>query len=349
MSGSSLDGVDLACCKFERVNQSWNFQIICAETISYPEMWRARLLGLPKQPMEVYPKMHSFYGRYLGQLVKSFIEKHQLIVDFVASHGHTIFHNPTDGYTAQIGDGAAISATCGLPVVSDFRTMDVGLGGQGAPLVPIGDKLLFSQYNACLNLGGFSNISIINQNHSKAWDIGPCNIVLNAVAESLGFEFDFNGEIAAKGSVRTDLLEELNSLPFYSQVGAKSLGREWVNQNFWPTVQKFQGTADQDLLATFTEHIAIQIAKTLNHYELKHVMATGGGALNQFLIQTIQTKTACKLLIPSIELVQFKEALIFALLGLLRICNEDNVLSSVTGSKQNHCAGALYGKFNTLI
>ena len=350
MSGSSMDGVDLAYCTFTKKENKWLFQINCAETVPYTEVWKARLLSLPQQSMEVYPKTHAFYGRYLGKLVNEFMAKHKVKPDLVASHGHTIFHDPNVGYTAQIGDGAAISAECSLPVVADFRTMDVALGGQGAPLVPIGDRILFSEYNACLNLGGISNLSFFTQNQSKAWDISVCNMVLNTVAEAMGFAYDDNGKIAAAGSVQTELLTALNALPFYTQEGAKSLGREWVNREFWPVVQGFQGIADQDLLATFVEHISFQIALALNqHLQGKEILVTGGGALNGYLMQKLQEKTHAKLLIPSIELVQYKEALIFALLGLLRICNEDNVLSSVTGSKQNHCGGALYGNFNTLI
>lgn len=349
MSGSSMDGVDIACCEFEYLAEKWDWKIIAATTIPYTEQWRVRLAYLNQQTAENFHKTHVFYGHYLGMLVKDFLAAHKLVVDFVASHGHTIFHRPELGYTAQIGDGAALSAICGLPVVSDFRSMDLALRGQGAPLVPVGDVLLFGDYDACLNLGGISNISYQKDGKLIAYDISPCNIVLNRVARWLGMPYDAEGQLASSAEVDPDLLGELSELPYYSYQGAKSLGREWINEEFWPIVKMYADVSEAEKMATLNLHIAKQIANVVNKLGLNRVLVTGGGAFNKTLLTNLGSNSKAIFDVPQAELVNFKEALIFAFLGVLRIRNQENVLSSVTGSKQNHVAGALYGNFNSLI
>lgn len=349
MSGSSMDGVDIACCEFEYKAAAWQWNILQAETIPYSEQWRVRLAYLNQQSAENYHKTHVFYGHYLGQLVNNFLHQHALQADFVASHGHTIFHRPELGYTAQIGDGAALSAICGLPVVSDFRSMDLALRGQGAPLVPVGDKLLFGQYDACLNLGGISNISYQEAGKLIAYDISPCNIVLNRVARWLGMPYDAEGQLAASATHDPDLLAELNELPYYSYQGAKSLGREWINEEFWPIVKMYSDVSEAEKMATLNLHIAQQIAAVVNKLGLNRVLVTGGGAFNKTLLDNLGSNSKSLFEVPATQLVNFKEALIFAFLGVLRINNQDNVYCSVTGSKHNHVAGALNGNFNSLI
>jgi anhydro-N-acetylmuramic acid kinase len=345
MSGTSLDGVDVLCAHFYFKNNGWQYQILSAKTYPYSEMWLARLQDLPQQSAQNYAKTHAFYGRYLGQLVQTFLQETGLEADFVSSHGHTIFHQPAAGFTSQIGDGAALSASCGLPVVCDFRSMDVALGGQGAPLVPMGDALLFNKYDACLNLGGFSNISFTRNKARLAFDISPCNLILNKVAQELGLAFDNKGILAQSALPNPALIAQLNALPYYTLSGPKSLGVEWLNQHFWPIIEADHTCSKTELLATFTQHIAMQVAQVLNQNAVQEVLVTGGGALNNFLVQQIQANTAAKVLIPEIELVQFKEALIFAFLGVLRMSNQYNILQEVTGSKQDHIGGALYGNF----
>lgn len=342
MSGTSMDGLDIAYCEFERVEDKWKYTIGPAETIKYNETWITRLTELHKQPMFVLPKTDMYYGKYIGQCIRSFITKHQLIVDFIASHGHTVFHNPAEGYTTQIGNGNAIYAETNIPTIFDFRSLDVMLGGQGAPLVPIGDELLFSEYDACLNLGGFANISFKQDGKRKAFDIGPCNILLNNVAQQADLEFDDKGAMAASGKVNTSLLEVLNALPFYQQFGAKSLGREWVEREIWPLVQPFEITLE-DLLATFTKHIAEQICKVLDQIDAKKVLVTGGGAFNDHLISLIVKNETRIVHIPNDNLVNYKEAMVFAFLGLLRKINQTNTLKEVTGSKQDSSGGVMVG------
>jgi anhydro-N-acetylmuramic acid kinase len=338
MSGTSLDGLDICFAKFEK-QDSWNFGILKAETIPYPKVWEEQLRNSIHLSAVELLELHSEYGFYLGKSVKNFIEKHQLEnIDVIASHGHTVFHQPQKKFTLQIGDGRAIKIETKLPVIYDFRSQDVLMGGNGAPLVPIGDELLFSQYDACLNLGGFSNISLKINDKRIAFDIAPVNIVLNKLAQKFNKNFDENGYLAKKGEINDELLSELNSLDFYQQSYPKSLGIEWCNENIFPL---FKNIETVDILATFTEHAAHQISKIFNENQLKNVLFTGGGTYNQYLIEKIKAKTSTEIIIPEKEIIEYKEALIFAFMGILRLNNEINVLSSATGSSQDHSSGII--------
>ncbi len=338
MSGTSLDGLDICFARFEK-QSSWNFEIIKAETLAYPAAWEEKLRDSIHLPAEQLLELHADYGFYLGQSVKDFIKKHQLQdIDLIASHGHTVFHQPQKKFTLQIGDGRAIKLETNLPVVYDFRSQDVLMGGNGAPLVPIGDELLFSQYDACLNLGGFSNISLKVNTQRIAFDIAPVNIVLNVLAKMMGKNFDQNGDLARTGNINTELLAQLNALPFYQQPYPKSLGVEWCNEHIFPLLENIEVP---DALATFTEHIAVQIANVFNNHQLKDVLFTGGGTYNRYLTEKIQSKTDAQTVIPGRQIIEYKEAMIFAFMGLLRINNEINVLSSATGSLYDHSSGVI--------
>lgn len=341
MSGTSLDGTDLAHCTFEETENGYIYHLGVCETIPYPEAWLNRLKTLPFATALEYAETHTAYGRYIGGLIKDFIGINTITADFAASHGHTIFHNPAKKYTSQIGEGAAIAAACGLPVVCDFRTGDVAAGGQGAPLVPIGDQLLFSHYDYCLNLGGFANISMHLNDKRIAWDISPANIILNHIAAQKGKPFDKNGEMAASGNIHTELLETLNSLGYYHMQPPKSLGREWIEREILPMLTQFN-VSPEDAACTFCEHIAVQIASCLINDSQKQMLITGGGAFNTYLVQRIAANTKVELVIPDHKTVNYKEALVFAFLGLLRMQGKSNCLSSVTGATHNISGGAVY-------
>jgi anhydro-N-acetylmuramic acid kinase len=338
MSGTSLDGLDICFARFEK-KEFWNFNILKAETIPYSKNWEEKLRSSIYLSAEELLELHSEYGFYLGKSVKNFIEKHQLEnVDLIASHGHTVFHQPQKKFTLQIGDGRAIKIENNLPVIYDFRSQDVLMSGNGAPLVPIGDELLFSQYDACLNLGGFSNISLKINNKRIAFDIAPVNIVLNKLVQKFDKSFDENGDLARTGKVDESLLNKLNSLDFYKQSHPKSLGIEWCNELIFP---QFENIETVNLLATFTEHVAQQISTVINEYQLKNILFTGGGTYNNYLIQKIKEKTTSEIIIPEKEIIDYKEALIFAFMGVLRFNNEINVLSSATGSSTDHSSGII--------
>jgi anhydro-N-acetylmuramic acid kinase len=344
MSGTSLDGVDLACCHFTK-DTGWKFEIKTAVTIEYSQLWKKKLASLHTQNAQTFANTHAEYGHYLGILAKDFIEKNKLKVDFISSHGHTIFHQPQHLFTSQIGDGAAISAECGLPVVSDFRTKDVAAGGQGAPLVPIGDKLLFSGYDYCLNLGGIANISFDLQKERIAFDICPCNMVLNHYAKNFGKEYDDEGKFAAQGKLNAELLADLNALPFYTIHSQKSLGRENIENDFFPLLNS-SGISDHDKLNTFCEHIAFQVSNVIRNCNQENanpkLLITGGGAFNTYLVSRIKELSGLSVVIPGAEIIQFKEALIFAFLGVLRWRGEVNCLKSVTGARADSVGGAIY-------
>ncbi|MFC0427144.1 anhydro-N-acetylmuramic acid kinase [Chryseobacterium scophthalmum] len=339
MSGTSLDGLDICFAKFWKENSYWKFEIIKAETIPYPKVLEEQLRNSIYLSSQDLLALHSEYGFYLGEITKDFITKNQLSdIDLIASHGHTVFHQPQRKFTLQIGDGRAIKSQTPIPVIYDFRSQDVLLGGNGAPLVPIGDELLFSDYNACLNLGGFSNISFKINEERIAFDIAPVNILLNKLVQEFGQDYDENGDLSRKGNINPQLLEQLNSLEFYALSHPKSLGIEWCNANVFPL---FSGIENLDVLATFTEHAAEQISKIFNIHQFNKVLFTGGGTYNQFLIEKIKSKTNTEIIIPEKQIIDFKEALIFAFMGVLRLNNETNVLASATGSSHNHSSGII--------
>lgn len=339
MSGTSLDGLDLALCRFSRSISVWKSEIIKATTLPYPNKLRISLNNAIHLPADELCKLDHEYGRYIGIESKKFLSANKLKADYIASHGHTIFHQPEHRFTLQIGNGHDIKINAGIPVVFDFRSMDVALGGQGAPLVPVGDEYLFSEYDFCLNLGGFSNISYKSGNQRVAFDICPVNMGLNYLAGKLGLDYDVDGNSGKSGKINYAILEKLNNLSYYRQNPPKSLGREWFIRNIQPVIESRAGTIDT--LRTFYEHVAIQISNVLNQNKGKNVLITGGGAKNIFLIGLLKEKTACEIVLPDTNLIDFKEALIFALMAYLKVHNIPNVFSSVTGCERDHCGGVL--------
>ena len=338
MSGTSLDGLDICYAKFQNIT-NWEFEILKTETIPYSPEWKNRLQNAILLSAEDLLALDKEYGFYLGEKTQEFISKNNITdLDFIASHGHTVFHQPQRKFTLQIGDGRAIKLTTKKPVIYDFRSQDVLMGGNGAPLVPIGDELLFSQYDACLNLGGFSNISLQKNHQRIAFDISPVNVVLNYFAEKLGKNYDENGDFAKNGAINFKILEQLNALTFYQKSAPKSLGVEFVNSKVFPLLKD---ETPENIIATFTEHIAEQIAKVFNDNQLKTVLVTGGGTFNTYLLEKIQEKSQTELIVPDENIINFKEALIFAFMGVLRLSNEVNVLCSATGSSENHSSGLL--------
>lgn len=342
MSGTSLDGLDIAYCEFLKENDRWTFEIKNAETVSYStelaqELAKSTLLDALQLSL-----LHKRLGRLMGQEVKRFCQEHHLKPDFVSSHGHTVFHQPQHGLTLQIGDGFELMVNSGLPVINDFRSLDVALGGQGAPLVPIGDQLLFQDYDYCLNLGGIANISFVKNRQRIAFDVCAANMVLNTLANLLGKPYDDEGSIARTGVKDEKLFERLNKLDFHQQAAPKSLGLEWVREYIFPLLDQ-SSTSIENKLCTFSHHIAYQIGQIDRHTK-GSMLVTGGGAYNQFLIELIQAELApaCKVAVPDHTTIQFKEALIFAFLGVLRMRGEVNTLASVTGASKDSSGGVLY-------
>lgn len=338
MSGTSLDGLDLAFVRFEK-KEKWSFEFLKCETIPYSDIWEDKLRNSIQLSAENLLELHSEYGFYLGKKVQQFILQNRITdIDVIASHGHTVFHQPSKKITTQIGEGRAIKIVTGIPVVYDFRTQDVLMGGNGAPLVPIGDELLFGSYDACLNIGGFSNISMNRNGNRIAFDISPVNIVINRLSQKLGFAFDKDGNIARNGNIHQEVLSELNDLDFYKIERPKSLGIEWCNREIFPKLEKL---STEDAISTFTIHAKQQISNVLQQYDIKNVLITGGGTYNQYLIELLKINAETEIIIPDNNLIEFKEALIFAFMGVLRLNNEINILSSATGSSHDHSSGVL--------
>jgi len=343
MSGTSLDGLDIAYCSFTHKKDKWKFSIIAADTVAYPNKWLKKLQCAPALSGLELLKLHNEYGTYLGEQVAGFIKKRKIKnIDFVSSHGHTIFHQPKEKFTFQLGNGAAIAVASKQTVINDFRSLDVALNGQGAPLVPIGDMLLFSEYQYCINLGGFANISFSKKGKCIAFDICPVNIALNYLAQTFGKEYDKNGAIAAKGKTDKNLLHKLNTLSFYKAAPPKSLGREWLENEFLPVLNKAT-CSNTDKLTTVVEHITMQIGKVFEGQAKGNILLTGGGAFNSYLIDQLRISLrGFNIIVPEENIVKYKEALVFAFLGVLRQREEVNCLSSVTGADRNNKGGTIW-------
>ena len=341
MSGTSLDGIDIAEINLTLSNdKSWSFEILNTITKPYSSLWREKLRESAFLLEEQLNSLDIEYTQYLSEVINGFISAHQIKnIDAVCSHGHTVIHQPDKGVTLQIGNLPILASLIRQNVVCDFRVQDVFLEGQGAPLVPIGDVLLFGKYDYCLNLGGFANISFDNSGSRIAFDICPVNIVLNRYAENLGYSYDDKGLIAASGVLDMALLAQLNKLPFYIEEAPKSLGVEWVREFVLPILDK-SSIAIEGKMRTITEHIAIQISNQIKIGT--NVLVTGGGVYNDFLMARVESLCHATFVLPSKELIEFKEALIFGLLGALKLKGAVNCLASVTGATRSHSSGKIY-------
>ncbi len=346
MSGTSLDGLDIAYCVFRTDGIKWEYEIRHAETLPYDQDWQKRLSTIMSVSSVELMKTHVELGKLHGNGVAEFMKKYSLNPDLIASHGHTVFHQPEKGFTLQISSGYEIMKSCRKKVVCDFRSLDITLGGQGAPLVPVGDKLLFADFDYCLNLGGISNISFDQQQTRIAYDIAPNNIVLNKLANELGHDYDPEGSIAKTGILRKDLLDTLNQLDYYSLPFPKSLGMEYIMKEVFPIIDD-SGYSIEDKLCTFNHHIAFQInqeiIKSLSGKSDHSLFLTGGGAFNSYFVKLLKEYAQARynIHLPDKKTINYKEALIFAFLGVLRIRNEVNALKSVTGAYQDSCTGII--------
>lgn len=338
MSGTSLDGLDLALCALRRRSGRWSFRIERARTIPYSAGTRARLLDVMKGSAFELAQLDADLGEFIGRTSKRFLRGER--INLIASHGHTIFHQPKLGFSTQIGSGARIAAITGITTVCDFRSADIAHGGQGAPLVPMGERLLFPQHRAFLNIGGICNFSVHEARRIIGYDVCIGNQALNHLATESGLPFDRHGSIARSGTIDQDLLKRLNRLPFHSRKPPKSLGREWFDEAMRPLIDE-RSIALADRMRTVVEHIAMQLAGALRRAG-GSVLVSGGGARNAFLMGRISSHASVRTEVPATEVMDFKEALVFALLGVLRLRGETNALASVTGAHCDNAGGAVH-------
>ena len=341
MSGTSLDGLDMVCCDFSMENERWSYQVKAAKDLPYtPEQHEVLSNAFFFNERKIM-LLDDAFGQFLGNSVVDFILENDLNPAIIASHGHTIFHQPENKKTLQIGSGRRIADLTKITTINNFRQVDVLKGGQGAPLVPIGDMLLFGDYEVCLNIGGICNISYQINEERLACDVAPANMVLNALAAKMGLPFDQDGGLASGGRLDPVLLSQLNQLDYYALNPPKSLAREWVEGHIMPILENSDLTLN-DQLATFCEHIALQIALSTEHLKSGKMLVTGGGAFNTYLINRIRDYSIHRIVIPNPETVRMKEAIVFAFIGLLRWRNEINCLKSVTGADSDSSAGDIY-------
>lgn len=352
MTGSSLDGVDLAYTKITEADGRYGYEVLHAECVPMPPKWKLRIEQLVLQNAVTYLKTSAYFGHFLAERINEFIDKHRLRsqLDFIASHGQTVFHQPENLFTSQIGDGSAIAAKTGFPVVCDFRSVDVGLGGQGAPIAPIVDKLLFPDYTFFLNLGGIANISARINDKFIAFDITAVNLVLNKIAKLKGVEYDHDGNMARSGTIDPQLFEEMNGSWYYDKDYPKSLSGGWVSKVLLPTLSR-HNIPVENKLRTAVEHISYQINRAIRAIQQKEnititkqdkMLVTGGGAFNKYLMEKIEAALPMTIHIPDEQTVKFKEAILMALMGVLRIRNEVNCLGTATGAMRDSIGGAIY-------
>ena len=340
MSGTSVDGLDICYVSFDNHDPS-KYEIIDCDTIDYDDNLKTKLKNIIKLDNDQIKQIDKEFGEFIGLNVLKFIKKNTLYkADLISSHGHTVFHEPEFNKTLQIGNGEIINKITKIKTVNNFREQDIQLGGQGAPLVPIGDKLLFDDYKYCLNLGGFTNISVKDSRTIFAYDICPLNTVLNHYANKLGYECDLGGKLSKKGVINIDLFNELNDLDYYKKSYPKSLGLEFVIDNIFPITEKYK-IKEVDILATYIEHASFQIKRNIDNGS--KVLLTGGGTFNNNLIKALNHDSKINFIIPDKTIINYKESLIFALLGYLKINGKVNCLRSVTGASNDHSSGDIYG------
>ena len=346
MSGTSLDGLDIAYCSYIFKKNKWSFKFYEGETILYDELWKSKLSIAHTLPGAELMKLHSEYGKWIGKCCQAFIKRNGITkLDLIGSHGHTVFHQPQNNFTFQLGDGNAIYSTVGVPVIFDFRSLDVQLGGQGAPLIPVGDHYLFSEYDICLNLGGIANLSMEHKKKRIAFDVCFANMGLNFLMNTNGKNFDDGGALAKSGKVDGLLLKKLNSAYASFRQSRPSLAREQFEQIFLPILIDTQSSLE-DRLHSFSESIVCQIRDAIGEKKkVKKILVTGGGVKNKFLMARLKDvlNPKTKIIIPNDQLIDFKEAIVFGLLGILRKQNQKNVLKSVTHSRKNSVSGLIIG------
>lgn len=340
MSGTSLDGLDVARSRFERTQEGRVIgELLDFHSVPFPPALRARLAGLFRADAREWAACAVAFSRWVGEVVGR-----PAGVDLIGFHGQTVFHEPDAGFTAQLASGAHLYAATGIPVVCDFRSVDVALGGQGAPLVPVADALLFPEAEVAVNLGGIANFSA--ERGRVAWDIVPCNLLLNRLAERVGEPCDWGGLLAASGRVIPELAALLAAVPHHALPPPKSLGREGVERDWWPLIAAAEGYAVADLLATVTADIAGHVGRAVG---ARRVLVTGGGAWNAALMAAIRAHPGLVLLPASPEVIDGKEAHAFALLAWLRVHGLVNTWASVTGAAADSCGGCIYGDVRQLM
>jgi len=345
MSGSSLDGIDMALCSFSGLGESLQWKLIHSVHVPFEPKWKKLLQDLPGSSAYDLSLADYDFGNLLGASSKKYFSDFK--PDYIASHGHTIFHYPALKMTCQIGNGAVIASASGINTICDFRSMDIGYGGQGAPIVSLFDLDFFGGLDVLVNLGGIANLTVPDKNQTIAYDIGPCNQLLNYLAGSIGLEYDQDGLLAAQGEIDQNLLKTLSGHSYFDRTFPKTLDNGYIFNEFVPILDKSKASV-QDKLRTVVELIAKMLSREItmhlaNHKTKAGVMFTGGGAKNTFLMETFRKKAVgFEMIETDDEMIDFKEAIMMAYLGYLRVKGKINVLSKVTGASKDSIGGSIY-------
>jgi anhydro-N-acetylmuramic acid kinase len=343
MSGSSLDGLDLAICSF--TDQSI-FTIHNSTTIELPLDLRTKLKNFSTLNAFQIADLDAYFALFSAHSIRDFTNNWIGGISLVVSHGHTLYHNPANAVSWQIGNGGIIAAVTGIDTLCDLRVQDVALGGQGAPLAALVDLNLFKDYTGLLNLGGIANITINQSNTVYSWDISPCNQVFNHLAQKEGKEFDKGGSIARSGKILMELIHKWQENTYFSQMPPKSMDNTWVKENYIKEIDKIDQPV-KILMASFAEFVAIQLSKDLKSLDLNpgKILVTGGGAFNAHFISRLKVHLSPLNWVVEVaeeSLINYKEAMLMAYMGHRYINKKTNTISTATGAEKDLISGALY-------
>ena len=339
MSGTSCDGLDIAHCLFYKKNNYWIFELINCIDIPYPKQIKDRLLNCSHLDALSLKILDLDLGEFFKNEISKFIQSSESKFDLISSHGHTVFHDPKKKLTYQIGNPFIIYSSIRIPVVFNFRELDVIMSGEGAPLVPYGDKKLFNEFDYCINIGGILNISKLYEKKLIGYDICPGNIILNKFSRKLRKEYDIDGRLSSSGNFNSTLFKVLNEIDYYKGEIPKSLDISYIEKIYYPL---FTDIDPKDILHTYVNHIAYQINNAIQKKKSR-VLLTGGGAFNAHILKKISyyNKHDHKFIVPNKDIIIFKEAIIFAFLGFLKLLKKKNISKSVTGSNFSSSSGLI--------
>ncbi len=357
MSGTSCDGIDVVMVRLKGTGPGTAMKLIAYESFPYEASFRTRLLSEHLHAKDVC-LLNFEVGERLAEaaltVIKKTKEEEGIKPDFIASHGHTIAHYPPPknkpSGTLQIGEAALIVERTGLPVVSDFRPRDMAAGGQGAPLVPYADWLLFRRQEhtvVCLNLGGIANFTVVTPDYEtvQAFDTGPANMAIDGAVRLLTKgekEMDLDGDAASRGVVIDEFLTYLLDHPYFEKKPPKSTGREEFGAEIYlrDALLNRREHAYEDLIATVTHAVAKSIADAFEnfirpHHTVQHVIVGGGGAMNKTLMGLLRYRLNDMTVFSSDQYGiphGAREAIAFAILGNETICGTPSNVPQATGA-----------------
>lgn len=369
MSGTSLDGIDVALCEINGSSFDTTIQLLAFETVPFKKKMKEKIKKAcfkETSSVDTICSLNFELGKVFSDAIKTMLSHTQYQssdLDFIASHGQTIYHQPFDDQThvastLQIGEAAIMAYEHKCPVISNFRVMDMAAGGQGAPLVPYTEYILYSEKNksrVLLNLGGIGNVTWLDgsmdESHVIAFDTGPANMMINAAMKKLYHkEYDHDGEIASQGELISPLLDELICDPYFDMDIPKSTGRELFGEDrTLQLIEKYQNAHACDIVYTFTYFTVWCVVYHLKKYigKVDELIVGGGGAHNKEIMRLLKSELPRVSVMSADEFginADAKEAMAFVVLGNETMHQKTSNMPSATGAKSHVILGNMtYG------